>query len=157
LLAQANPNVLDLLFIPDDCIRKGSTEMERLVANRNLFISKQCADTHAGYAMSQIKRAKGQNKWINNPQPEAAPSKEDFCYVIPKKPGTNGPPARPIPLRTIGWALTEYHAARLEHSRDTYRLYRYGECSRGVFRGDVLVCESIPEEDELTHFAGLLL
>jgi uncharacterized protein len=60
-------------------------------------------------------------------------------------------------LRTIGWTLNEYHVARLEHSRDTYRLYRYGERSRGVFRGDVLVCESIPEEDEPTHFAGLLL
>jgi predicted nucleotidyltransferase len=157
LLSQANPNVLELLFMPDDCIRKSSPEMAMLVANRNLFISKQCADTHAGYAMSQIKRAKGQNKWINNPQPEAAPSKEDFCFVIPKNPETDSPPARPIPLRTIGWNLNEYHAARLEHSRDTYRLYRYGERSKGVFRGDVLVCESIPEEDEPTHFAGLLL
>jgi uncharacterized protein len=33
-----------------------------------------------------------------------------------------------------------------------------GECSaRGVFRGDVLVCESIPKEDEGSRFAGLLL
>jgi predicted nucleotidyltransferase len=158
LLAQANPNVLELLFMPEDCIRKSSPEMELLVANRNLFISKKCADTHAGYAMSQIRRAKGQNKWINNPQPEAAPSKVDFCHVIPKSSEEfSSPPARPIPLRTIGWSLSDYHAARLEHSRDTYRLYRYGEHARGVFRGDVLVCESIPEEDEVTHFAGLLL
>src|SRR5262245_43346084 len=122
LLAQANPNVLELLFMPDDCIRKNSPEMQMLVASRHLFISKQCADTHAGYAMSQIRRAKGQNKSINNPQPETAPAKEDFCYVIPRHSETNAPPARPIPLRTIGWALNEYHAARLEHSRDTYRL-----------------------------------
>jgi len=157
LLAKANPNVLELLFMPDDCVRKHSPEMHMLVANRHLFISRQCADTHAGYAMSQIKRAKGQNKWINNPQPEIAPAKEDFCYVIPTQPPPNCPPARPIPLRTLGWTLNEYHAARLEHSRDTYRLYRYGERSRGVFRGDVLVCESIPEGDEAAHFAGLLL
>jgi predicted nucleotidyltransferase len=157
LLSQANPNVLELLFMPDDCIRKSSPEMKMLIANRNLFISKQCADTHAGYAMSQIKRAKGQNKWINNPQPEATPSKEDFCYVIPKISAKDSPPARPISLRSIGWNLNEYHAARLEHSRDTYRLYRYGAQSKGVFRGDVLACESIPEEDEPTHFAGLLL
>jgi len=157
LLAEANPNVLELLFMPDDCVRKRSPEMQMLVANRHLFISKQCADTHAGYAMSQIKKAKGQNKWINNPQPEMAPAKEDFCYVIPRQEAPNCPPARPILLRTIGWNLSEYHAVRLEHSRDTYRLYRYGELSRGVFRGDVLVCESIPEGDEATHFAGLLL
>ena len=144
-LAQANPNLLELLFMPGDCIRKNSPEMQMLAANRQLFITKQCADTHAGYAMSQIKKAKGQNKWINNPKPETAPAKEDFCHVIPWQPGSNGPPARPIPLRATGWSLNEYHAARLEHSRDTYRLYRYGAGARGVFRGDALVCESIPE------------
>ena len=157
LLAQANPNILELLFIPDDCIRKTSPEMQMLVERRHLFISRQCADTHAGYAMSQIKKAKGQNKWINNPKPEAPPSKEDFCYVIPWQVDSQARPARPLPLRTIGWLLDEYHAARLEHSRDTYRLYYYRKQARGVFRGDVIACESIPEEDESTRFAGFLL
>ena len=157
LLTHANPNVLELLFMPEDCIRKSSAEMQMLIAKRDLFITKQCADTHAGYAMSQVRRAKGQNKWINNPKPEAPPSKEDFCFVIPTKEGIQKHPARPIPLRTIGWSLDEYHAARLEHSRDIYRLYHYGPGARGVFRGDVLACQSIPEEDESTRFAGLLL
>jgi len=62
-----------------------------------------------------------------------------------------------LPLRTIGWLLDEYHAARLEHSRDTYRLYYYRKQARGVFRGDVIACESIPEEDESTRVAGFLL
>jgi hypothetical protein len=59
LLAQANPNILELLFMPEDCVLKSSPEMQSLVAHRGLFISKQCADTHAGYAMSQIRKAKG--------------------------------------------------------------------------------------------------
>jgi hypothetical protein len=62
-----------------------------------------------------------------------------------------------VALNVIGWRLEEYHAARLEHARDTYRLYRYGREARGVFRGSVLVCESIPKEDESSRFAGLLL
>jgi uncharacterized protein len=62
-----------------------------------------------------------------------------------------------VPLETIGWVLSEYHAARLEHSRDTYRLYYYGTGARGVFRGDMIACESIPDEDESMRFAGLLL
>ncbi len=66
-------------------------------------------------------------------------------------------PVRPVPLSVIGWRLEEFHAARLEHARDTYRLYRYGPGARGVFRGDVLACESIPREDEASRFAGLLL
>jgi hypothetical protein len=158
LLATANPNILELLFMPEDCVLKTSPAMQMLIAHRYLFISKQCVDTHAGYAMSQIKKARGQNKWVNNPRAEAPPVKEDFCHVIPwsgAEPA--GRPARPVPLRQIGWDLSQYHAARLEHARDTYRLYFYGSSAHGVFRGDVIACESIPMEDEATRFAGLLL
>lgn len=159
LLAQANPNILELLFTPADCVLQSTAAMQMLVAQRQVFISKQCADTHAGYAMSQIKKAKGQNKWINNPKPTEPPAKEDYCYVIPWQASSDPkqPPSRPIPLRTIGWPLTEYHAARLEHARDMFRLYHYGSGARGVFRGDALVCESIPAADESTRFSGLLI
>src|SRR5687768_17359100 len=159
LLAQANPNILELLYMPADCVRVTSAQMQMLCQHRQLFISKQCAETHAGYAMSQIKRARGQNKWVNNPKPEQPPAREDFCHVIPWRPGENAstPPARPIALTRAGWDLTEYRAAKLEHARDMYRLYRYGTGARGVFRGDALVCESIPEADEAQRFAGLLI
>jgi predicted nucleotidyltransferase len=159
LLAQANPNILELLYMPEDCVRKITPEMQLLLESRHLFISKQCADTHAGYAMSQIKKARGQNKWINNPKSETPPCKEDFCYVIPRENviADSSPPSRPIPLRSIGWDLDNYHAAKLEHARDMYRLYNYGKDAKGVFRGDVIACESIPVGDERTRFAGLLL
>lgn len=159
LLTQANPNILELLFTPDDCVLKTSPEMAQLIAARDMFVSKQCADTHAGYAMSQIKKARGQNKWINNPKPPQPPGREDFCHIIPwrQTADTGAAPSRPLPLRTIGWNLDEYHAARLEHARDTYRLYYYGSGARGVFRGDVIACESIPQQDEASRFAGLLL
>jgi uncharacterized protein len=156
LLAQANPNILELLFMPADCVLKTSPEMRMLIEHSHLFVSKQCADTHAGYAMSQIKKARGQNKWVNNPKPVEPPRREDFCFVVPWS-GTTSPPARPIPLNASGWKLEEYHAARLEHARDAYRLYHYGDNARGVFRGDVLACESIPQADEAARFAGLLL
>jgi uncharacterized protein len=158
LLALANPNILELLFMPGDCIVRSSPEMEALVVRRDLFVSKRCADTHVGYAMSQIKKARGQNKWINNPKPEAPPEREDYCYIIPWIGcATASPPARPIPLRQSGWLLTEYHAAKLEHAPDCYRLYHYGPGAHGVFRGEAIVCESIPLEDEHPRFAGFLL
>lgn len=159
LLAQANPNLLELLFMPPDCVRKTSPLMQQLVANRQLFVSRQCADTHINYAMSQIKKARGQNKWVNHPKPSEPPLKNDYCYIIPWSPNSDldVPPARPVSLRSTGWSLDEFHAARLEHSRDIYRLYRYGKQARGVFRGGMLVLESIPKEDEATCFAGFLL
>lgn len=159
LLAAANPNILELLFMPEDCLRLMTDEMRMLIDARDLFITRQCADTHAGYAMSQMKKARGQNKWINNPKPERAPTKEEFCHVVPWDRGESRPslPARPVPLAVIGWRLEEFHAARLEHARDIFRLYRYGNEARGVFRGDSLVCESIPKDDEGERFAGFLL
>jgi hypothetical protein len=159
LLAVANPNVLELLFMPQDCIRLSTAEMKELIDSRHLFITRQCADTHIGYAMSQIKKARGQNKWVNQPKSQAPPRKEEFCYVIPRDRlrQTDGAPCRPIPLLRTTWNLAEYHAARLEHASNVFRLYDYGPGARGVFRGDVLVCESIPEPDEGARFAGLLL
>ena len=159
LLAQANPNLLELLFMPDDCVRKDSPSMQRLLAQRHLFVSRQCADTHINYAMSQIKKARGQNKWVNQPKPADPPVKEDYCYIIPwnSDSARDTPPARPVSLRATGWSLDEFHAARLEHGRDIFRLYRYGKQARGVFRSGMLVLESIPKEDEATCFAGFLL
>ena len=112
LLSQANPNILELLFMPEDCVKAASVEMQSLIARREMFVSRQCADTHAGYAMSQIKKARGQNKWINNPKPERAPMKEEFCHVVPWDPGRKrgDPPVRPVPLNVIGWRLEEFHA-----------------------------------------------
>lgn len=159
LLAAANPTVLELLYMPSDCVRRSSPEMHELLRHRALFLSRRCADTHIGYAFSQIRKARGQNKWINQPKPEQPPRKEDYCHVIPRErlAAHDEAPCRPLSLQASGLDLTECHAARLEHARDVFRLYRYGAAARGVFRGDALACESIPAAEETTHFAGLLL
>ncbi len=158
LLANANPNILELLYMPGDCVRIDSDTMAALRERREIFITRQCADTHIGYAYSQIKKAKGQNKWINQPKSEAPPRKEDYCYVIPRAGmETGSAPCRPLALDRWDVALEHCHAARLEHASGVYRLYRYGEGARGVFRDDQLALESIPIEDEGPRFAGLLL
>ena len=82
-LAQtANPNILELLWIPEDCIRVKHYLLNPLFQHRKDFVSKKAFVTHAAYAKAQIGKAKGQNKWINNPQPETMPQREDFCHVI---------------------------------------------------------------------------
>jgi len=159
LLTAANPTVLELLYMPSDCVRRGSPEMDELLRHRALFLSRRCADAHIGYAFSQIKKARGQNKWINQPKPEQPPRKEDYCHVIPRErlAPRGEAPCRPLALQASGLDLAEHHAARLEHARDVFRLYHYGPSAHGVFRGDALACESIPADEEATHFAGLLL
>lgn len=47
-----------------------------------LFISKLCEKTFAGFALSQIKKARGLNKKIVNPIPKEKKSVLDFCVVF---------------------------------------------------------------------------
>jgi len=153
--------------------------MDLILGNRNAFISKAALETHSGYAYNQIKKAKGSNKKVHNPQPEQRPVKEDYCRVILLDDlqgyidynkaicpinedngwtyrGTY--PFRPYPLKGIGIDLSEYHVASLEHAPNVYRLYHYGDKAKGVFRGDdMLVTESIPKEDEWSKIVGLFL
>ncbi len=159
LLAAANPNILELLYMPDDCVTVDTPEVQRLREARAMFITRQCADTHVGYAFSQIKKARGQNKWINQPKPEAPPRKEDFCHVLTREAlaGGQSAPCRPVSLERSGIDLGACHAARLEHAPDVFRLYDFGDASRGVFRGDTIALESIPLEEESPRFVGLLI
>ncbi|ESQ16147.1 MAG TPA: hypothetical protein DDY14_12615 [Chromatiaceae bacterium] len=154
LAMNANPNILELLYPPDDCVLLINPIMHKLMERRELFVCKQCFASHVGYARAQIRRARGRNKWVNNPQPEAPPSKEAFCWLL----RAAGPmPFRPLPLLASGVDLARCHCAAVEHTRDLYRLYDYGDAAKGIFRGGQLVCESIPADDEHKRCIGLLL
>lgn len=161
LASQANPNVLELLFMPTDCIKIQTPWMNMILNHRHGFMTSQCVDTHIGYANTQIKKARGQNKWVNNPQPEAIPLKEDFCWVIlnvrPDQMNQGSYPMRPVSLRQASINLDEYHCAAVEHGTSLYRLYHYGSKAKGVFRNGMLVCESIPKSDEWRYFSGVLI
>lgn len=81
LLAQ-NPNVIELIWTdPTDILQKNELG-DLLLDNRHEFLSKQVKDSYVGYAQSQLKRIKGHNKWINNPQPEKEPEPKDFTSVV---------------------------------------------------------------------------
>lgn len=65
LAADCNPNIIEMLFVPDDCLSFKTGVYDVLVDNRGLFVTKKAKHTFLGYSYSQIKRAKGQNKKIN--------------------------------------------------------------------------------------------
>jgi predicted nucleotidyltransferase len=80
LLLKNNPNILEILASPDDCILYKHPLMERLKLDD--FLSKLCKDSFAGYAMTQIKKARGLKKKIVNPMEQEKKSLLDFCYVL---------------------------------------------------------------------------
>ena len=56
LAADANPNILELLFVPEDCIRIIDETFRPILENRNLFLSNKAKKTYIGYAKSQLKK-----------------------------------------------------------------------------------------------------
>ena len=80
LLQKNNPNILEILASPEDCILHENPLMDLLKPED--FLSKLCKDTFAGYAISQIKKAKGLNKKILNPVEKERKSILDFCYIL---------------------------------------------------------------------------
>lgn len=79
LLLRNNPNALELLAMPEDCIRHRHPVFDLL--EPRIFLSKLCAKTFGEYAMGQIRKARGLNKKIVNPQPEQRRAMLDFCHV----------------------------------------------------------------------------
>lgn len=80
LLQKNNPNILEILASPEDCIQHKNPLLDLLKPED--FLSKLCKDTFAGYAISQIKKAKGLNKKILNPIDKERKSILDFCYIL---------------------------------------------------------------------------
>lgn len=80
LLIKSNPNILEMLASPADCILYKHPLLERL--NINMFLSKHCKETFGGYAIAQVRKAKGLKKKIVNPMPQKRASVLDFCYML---------------------------------------------------------------------------
>lgn len=62
LAATCNPNIIEILWMPEDCIIYKTSLWDKIVANRDLFLSKKAANTFGKYAVGQIKKSHGLNK-----------------------------------------------------------------------------------------------
>lgn len=153
LASGVNPNIIELLNMPKDCIKICHPVMNKILENKHLFISKKARHTFSGYACSQIKKAKGQNKFVNNPFPVEHPKRETHCYFLSEK--TN-PPMRPISYNEEGFPdLSKLSVSRVTNAKDLFKLYKKPN-SRGVFdsMGNILF-ENQSIEDE-QYYIGLL-
>jgi hypothetical protein len=140
LLLKNNPNLLELLSTPEDCILFRHPVMALLTPE--LFLSKLCQQTFAGYAKAQIKKAKGLNKKIVNPIDRERKSVLDFCYVIHEQGSIN--------LRT--WldkrGLKQAHCGlvNIPHMREVYALFHNSQLTNGQLRG---LCSGLDANDIL--------
>ncbi len=75
LLAGANPNILELLWLKQYPIK--TPVGEYLIKHRQMFLSKRVKHTYSGYAFAQIKKIESHRKWLLNP-PQEQPTPEKF-------------------------------------------------------------------------------
>lgn len=82
LLLKSNPTALESLFVPEDCV-VGEIHpiVQTFIDNRELFVSKDCFQSFYGYAVSQIRKARGLNKKIVQPI-VVRKGVLDFCHTF---------------------------------------------------------------------------
>lgn len=133
LLAKNNPNILELLHTPDDCIRYRHPVMDEL--KPEMFLSRLCYQTFAGYAQAQIKKARGLKKKIVNPVKPERKSVLDFCYIAQGQ----GSVDLSHWLQQQGWTQEDCGLVGIPHMREVYALFhndQFGEkCLRGISSG----------------------
>jgi predicted nucleotidyltransferase len=83
LISTNNPNILELLSTPEDCVKIKHPLFDEIIKHKNQFITKKCKYTFGSYASAQIKKAKGLNK-KQNWEKDKVTRKDllDFCYVL---------------------------------------------------------------------------
>jgi uncharacterized protein len=135
LVQTNNPNILELLNCPEDCVQHKDPLFDLIIDQKETFITKQCKMSFAGYAINQIKKARGYNKKINWEEHKMVRKNVlDFCncfnsklaYGVFNAGGSFSLHEFLIAFNEnkIGKAdQRDFGLAKVDKSRDTYALY----------------------------------
>jgi uncharacterized protein len=129
LLLKNNPNILELLATPEDCVLHRHPLMDKIKVED--FLSRLCNQTFAGYAQSQVKKAKGLNKKIVNPVEEERKSILDFCYIL----NGGGSISLPSWLKKNNYEQEDCGLLNIHHMREIYALYHNSQLTSGFLSG----------------------
>ena len=77
LAAEANPNIVEVLWTDDVHHRLVTDLGQQLLASREMFLSRRVAERFGGYALAQLKRIRTHRGWLLTP-PAAPPTRQDF-------------------------------------------------------------------------------
>ena len=153
LLGQNNPNIIESLDIPEDCLIYKHESMDTVLHSQKQWLSRTVEKTILGYADSQIKKATGLNKNMNNPQPRERKSILEFCYVI--QDGNTVPFLEFFERYSyyckINVDYNKWGLAKMDNGKQLYALYPNleGEFFRGLVKEDSvnLRMSDIPNKD----------
>jgi hypothetical protein len=146
LLSKNNPNILEMLNVPEDCILYKNPVMELL--QQDMFLSKLCEYSFANYAFTQIRKAYGLEKKIVQAVEAERRSVHDFCFVY------EGKSAVPLMdyLSTKNMDHERMGLTAVPHLRDCYNLFfsevhKYSGITKKDNANDVAL-SSIPKGEQ---------
>ncbi|MCJ8290601.1 MAG: nucleotidyltransferase domain-containing protein [Crocinitomicaceae bacterium] len=146
LCANNNPNILELLNVPEKCVLYKHPIFE--MVKMSFFLSKKCEISFANYAYAQIKKARGLEKKIVNPVEKKRKSVLDFCFVLES--GTSVLVEDFLKKRNLN--QEDCGLARIPHMRDCFNLYSKAETPyKGIMKNDSsneVAISSIPKGEE---------
>jgi len=128
LLLKNNPTVMELLQTPADCVCIQHACIKKLQSFP--FLSRLCEATFAGYAFTQIQKAKGLNKKIHNPVNFERKNITDFCHVTV---GYQSVPLRKW-LEVNQFTQEQCGLVHLSNMREMYALF-YDEAGKKGYKG----------------------
>ena len=82
LCVDCNPNIIETLWVDDVDITFRTPAYDLLREHRHSLLSSKIAFTTSGYALAQLKRIKGHNTFLMNPQPIEAPKPKDYVSLV---------------------------------------------------------------------------
>ena len=77
LALQANPNIIETLYTDPQHVLFINPYGERLVAARDIFLSRRVGERFSRYAIDQLRRMERHHRWLVNP-PDHQPTREEF-------------------------------------------------------------------------------
>jgi predicted nucleotidyltransferase len=130
LIQTNNPNILELLNTPEDCIVYEHPLWKdiKAILSEDKVLTKKCYFTFHNYAIQQIKKAKGLNKKINKPISKERKSPLDFTYAIV---GYKSLPLKKW-LELKGYDQKFCGLVNIDKARDTYALF-YDKSAHSIF------------------------
>ncbi len=145
LLLKNNPNIIELLASPFDCILYKNSFFDLIKPEK--VLSKLCKQTFVLYAEAQLKKAKGLNKKIVNPIDKERKSVADFCFVVH---GSSTVPLN-LWLKKHNFNQQDCGLVSLPHMKDMFAIFHNSQLEKvklnGIYSGfeanDVLL-SSIP-------------
>lgn len=131
LLQSANPTVLELLYSPKDRIVEKKPVFDLIINHRDKFLTKKCVHSFGGYAIAQIKKAKGLDKKMNWEKERIVRKNPlDFIYVYQN--GKTILLEKWLDAQNLSQELCGLVA--LDHFKDAYALY-YDKDKKSGFKG----------------------